>query len=546
MTPSRTIPMHDLLEPGPDMDFDKPVPANAELGVLIEEEQFLRRYKDSELPYPPLADKAPGCTFDPQIRKLAATVWGKVSCSDEGVRVEPSWSMNDDKTLLSLEVDHEDCFGAEVSLGRLMAAMPPDFENVELDTEAIENAVEEAKELGGPAFAVVARGEYPEEGRDARLKLSFSPDQVAGTLREDGTMDFRERGGMHFAAEGDQLAVLRPPVPGKPGKTIFGHELPPPQPRELVVKCGEGVSEAPGEEGTTLYTAAKDGIANYQHGVLTVTEMLEIKGDVDLETGNVRSKSGAVSIRGNVRAGFRVEAPGDIVVGEVVEEADLEAGGSVTVAGGVLMNGKNTLVAGGAVTAKFCQNAVIRAGGDVMVEAELSHCDVQAGGKVHVTGGKGMVSGGRVECVDGLEAAYLGNEARSKTIVTLRAVGPEEERLMEGRNVLAEELGRLDRAVGAENAMNTLMTAPEEERRILAELVKVRARIQADIRSIDDTIAEERKHYEDHLVDKLIKVRRKAYCGVVIVMGRKRFAVTEDMDAPTFKWDAAECRVVAE
>ena len=258
-----------------------------------------------------------------------------------------------------------------------------------------------------------------------------------------------------------------------------------------------------------------------------------------METGNVHSKSGAVRVRGSVRSGFKVEAPGDIIVDEVVEEADIVSGGSVVVSGGVIMNRKNRIVAKNDVTAKFFQNALIAAGGDVTAEAELSHCDVKAGGRVAVLGSSGMISGGRVESAGGVQAEYLGNEARSKTSITLRIMGPKEEKVLEGRNLLIEELTRLDRAIGAEDALQSLMNAPEEDRRILAELIKVRARIQADIRSIDEELAEERREMEARLAQTQVKVGRTAYSGVVIVIGSRRLALTEDMDAPVFQWDAA-------
>lgn len=547
MTHGGKIPLSDLFETKPELDLKRPVPANTRIGVLIDEAAFFERFKGSPLPYPPISSGASsGLAFDRAQRILTSTVWGRLRNGEEGLFIDPSWKINDDRTLLSLDVDHVDALGGEVSLGRLLAVMPPELEGVELDKASLQAALDEAAKEGHHVFAVAARGTYPESGRDARLKLFFSPRQMAGTLREDGTMDFRERGGLHFAAEGDNLAMLRPPIPGAPGQTIFGEEIPPPEPKGLDVKCGEGVKEVPGEDGVLLYVATKEGVANFEHGQFWVTDLLEIRGDVDLSTGNVRSKSGSVHIRGSVRSGFQVEAPGDVVVGEVVEEADIDAGGNVTVAGGILMTGKNKVVSGKTVMAKFCQNAFIEAEGDVTVDAELSHCTVRAGGKVVVTSAKGMISGGRVECAEGLETAFLGNEARSKTVVVLRAESQGASLLLEDRNILVEELVRLNNAIGSENAMEVLVAAPEEDRRILAELIKVRARVQADVRAVDDAIAEERRAFEQQLAEKSIKVRGKAYSGVEIIMGTKKFVVREDLDAPVFKWDPDQRRVVVQ
>lgn len=544
MSDKRRHPLRRLLKTS--LNLDRPAPRGTVLGTLVAEEEFERLMPDADLPYPPLAEKSPGCSFDAETRELRADVWGRVRFGAEGIRVEPAWFLNKDKTLLTVEADGEDCLGAAVSAGRLLAVLPPGLEDVPLDHEALNKALAEAARSGKPVPAVMARGRLPKSGTDGKLRLLFSPKQSAGSLREDGTMDFRERGGLHCVAEGEPLAELVPPVPGEPGVDVFGSVLAPAEPRAASVKAGKGVTETPREDGWTVYSAAIGGVAHFSGGILTVSELLTIEGDVDMRTGHVRSKQGSVRITGSVRSGFQVESPGDIIVDGLVEEADLTAGGGIAVAGGVIMNHKNTLTAGGNVSARFFQNARVAAGGDVTAKTEISHCEVKAGGRVLVTSAKGAVSGGAVECGEGVQAAYLGNEARSKTRIVVKVQVGGDEISLEWRNALALKLTRLDQAIGSEDALGALMNSAEEDRRILAELIKIRGRVQADIRAEDDRLAEERKKLEAMLAEKRVKAWVVAHSGVVVVMGAKRMALTEDMDMPVFRWDPDKRTVVAD
>lgn len=528
-----------------EFNLERPVPVGTAFGTLPSQRGFEKDGSCSELPYPPLDEDTPGCEFDPETRTVEATVFGTVQFSKQGIKVIPCWEISHDKTMLVVNVQHEDCTGEDISSGRLLAVIPPETKELELDFEALNAALTLAQETKESASAVMARGLLPEPGNNGRIKLTFAADQKAGTLREDGSMDFRERGGVHFVSEGDELGVLYPPVPGTPGHNIFGDTIKPPIPEPSKAKAGQGVTSVHNDDGTTSFTAARDGVAHFLNDVLEVSELLEIAGDVDYDTGNIHADHGAVHIKGAITSGFKVEASGDVIVEGLIEEADVTAGGLV-VAGGIIMNGKNTVQAEGDVTAKFFQNAKVRAGGDVHSGLEISHCDIIAQGSVIAMESKGIISGGHIISGSDIHAKIIGNESRSKTIVEIRLSSPKQIQLTNARNQLAEELANMDRAIGAEDALTMLMTAPEEDRRILAELVKVRGKIQADIRAIDDSIAAERKTQEEILIQKQIKAEQQAFSGTEVIFNNKSLKVTEDMNAPRFHWNAQDRKIETE
>jgi len=476
---------------------------------------------------------------------VTANRWGKVRFTEEGIRVEPLWEISEDGMKLVLNADCVDLNGNEVTAEHLLAAIPPGLEKLEFDAKLMRHALHDAKEKGHGTSVVMASGFLPEPGQDGRLVLEFALGKAAGTLREDGSMDFRERGGLDFVSQGDVLGTLYAPVPGQPGYDILGNTLDPPAPKELKIKTGPGVAQENKADGTTVYTATRVGLAKYQGEVLDVVELLQIQGDIDLHTGNIKVDHGSVHITGDVTSGFKVEAVGDVIIDGLVEEADIVAGGLV-IAGGIIMNGKNRIDATGDVSAKFFQNAVVNSGGDVSAGLEFSHCEIFAKGKVSALGGKGIINGGHIISEDNIHAKIIGNEARTKTIVEIRIASSRSDSLLEVRNSLVEQSERLTKAIGTDNLVEALTKEPEENRRILAELAKVKGKVQASIREVDSAIVSERAAAKEALSAKRIKADQKANSGVQVIIGGKELKLLEGVDAPSFRLDQESKRIVSD
>ena len=86
--------------------------------------------------------------------------------------------------------------------------------------------------------------------------------------------------------------------------------------------------------------------------------------DVDNTTGDIEYE-GNVIVHGNVRAGFTLKASGDITIMGVVEGANVDAGGNLTVNRGIQGMNKAQIHAGGDIVSKFVENATIVCGGNI-------------------------------------------------------------------------------------------------------------------------------------------------------------------------------------
>ncbi len=307
--------------------------------------------------------------------------------------------------------------------------------------------------------------------------------------------------------------------------------------RQLQIKAGEGVEAVQGEEGAIEFKATAEGLPEFEHGVLRIRSTLELPGDVDMESGNVHSGQGSVSIKGAVRAGFTVKVGKDVTVNGMVEDAVIKAGGDVNLAGGVHMAEAGLVEAGGSVTAKFMEHARIRAAGDVNSAMDIIQCDIGADGKILANAGQGKVVGGTIRCRGGLTAKEIGNENALATSIEIIVRGPRGAELESSVEGLQAKLDRIERGVGVENALDALLQAPEEDRRILAQLIKIKSDVQTELKVLDKELEADTIQAEGELASVAVKATGAVYPGVVIRVAGRVFKVTEPMGPTVFRWN---------
>ena len=228
---------------------------------------------------------------------------------------------------------------------------------------------------------------------------------------ETGAIDYRRHVAQSSVEVDQLLATIIPPKPGKSGYNVFGREVPSRKGSYPVLKVGQNVRE--GETEATYYSTTS-GRIRWVNDTLFVDEVFTIEGNVGLETGHV-SHPGALVVEGDIEAGAKVEARGDIEVHGIVEKADVSTGGNLMVRGGVMGVGENPLQVAGKVQAKFIIDAQVEAGGDVIVEREILQSRIKTRGAVAMQ--KGRCVGGSVMALGGVLVGQTGSEAVVPTMV---------------------------------------------------------------------------------------------------------------------------------
>lgn len=403
-----------------------------------------------------------------------------------------------------------------------------------------------------PVELAIAHGIEPQHGKDAEYELFF---QAAGEgeakskpeQTEDGRVDYFAVQEIENTKRGQAVARRLPPTKGVPGKSVRGEEIPARDGQEGTVAIGRGVEHALGNEN--ILVAAVDGQVKYIDNKLEVLALYDVPGDVDLSTGSI-DFVGSVIVRGNVQPGFKIIAGEDVTVEGVVDDAEIHAGGTVTVKGGVLgQGGKAKIVAVGNVTAKYIRNATIETKGQLVAQEGLMQCKVSAY-SVKLTGKRGVIVGGEIVAETDIVANTIGsNAAAGQTLLT---VGDNPARRAELNDLQAklqtarENQDKTNKILAVLKQMQEkLGTLPPDKKDIQMKAVRETVKLKTEIKPLEEKIAqmtaedeETRKHHPAK-----ISVVGTMYPGVKVTIRNAKRTIVEEMRYCTLTEKGSEVKV---
>ncbi|MGY6268446.1 DUF342 domain-containing protein [Achromobacter denitrificans] len=293
----------------------------------------------------------------------------------------------------------------------------------------LERDLAEAVAQGKRETVMVAQGTPPTRGTPTRFESLLDRLKPRGEdIDELAQVDYRDLGNLLLVSPGTPLMRRVPPLPGVDGTDVLGQPvLPEEMPDTPFAKELAGVEIDP--EDPLLLRAAIAGTPSLvSHGV-QVNPMVEVDA-VNLSTGNINFE-GSLQVRGDISATMEVRVTGDVVVNGTMEAALVEAGGSVTVKGGIIGTAEALqdaaaaartarVVCGGALRAKFIANAIISAGQDVEVEREIRQCNIAAGGSINVgppNTQQSAIVGGQIRALTAVRAGTIGAASGIPTLV---------------------------------------------------------------------------------------------------------------------------------
>lgn len=257
-------------------------------------------------------------------------------------------------------------------------------------------------------FVSVANGKEAVDGVDGYYDFHFvtTNDNKAPRIKEDGSVDYTMA--ITNVNKDDLVAEYHPRTTGTYGYNVFATMLPPKMGKELRQLRSKGVRI---EENK--YYADKSGLITMKDDTLLILDVLEIKGDVDQTVGNL-DFNGDIKVHGSILSNMVVKAQGSIMVDNVIESAFVSAQKDVLVAKGIHGNGMGRVEAAGNVCATFIDHGFVYAGGDVKIDYSVGS-EIETCGKVLAEGNRGLILGGIVYALKGLEVDTLGNNAEMNT-----------------------------------------------------------------------------------------------------------------------------------
>jgi len=402
----------------------------------------------------------------------------------------------------------------------------------------VQDAALAAALLEGRCEAVeIARGTPPTPGTPTRFEsLLDRLKPRAKEIDELAQVDYRELGSLLLVSPGTLLMQRHPPLPGIDGRNVLGEPVLPAEPPDIpYARDLAGVALDP--ENPLLLRAAIAGTPKLvAHGV-QVNPMVEVDA-VDLSTGNINFQ-GSLLVRGDIAATMEVRVTGDVEVHGAIEAALVEAGGNVSVRGGIIGMadtapvGKEAsrnahIVCGQSLKAKFIENAIISAGADVLVEREIRQSSIAAGGSVTVgppNSQQSAITGGQTRALHAIRAGTIGSPAGIPTLVQA-GLDPHADlkrgALVQRRARMNEEKAKL------EQLLMFLQKHPERAQGDVLERARnTHTRLSADLLQLDQDEAQLARDLQP-LQTATIGAARRFCGGVTLQLGNKVQQFLED------------------
>jgi len=389
-------------------------------------------------------------------------------------------------------------------------------------------AVEEAVRFPGTPV-VVAQGQAPEKGDDSRLEWHVDPRPTGLPLiMENERVDFHSLNLVQNVAKDQILVTKIPATRGTPGVNVEGRALEPTAGRDMPLPGGQNVYADP--EGMRLFASVAGHVVIHGNRV-SVLPVFEIKGNVDYSTGDVHFV-GTVVVRGNVTSGFTVEAEEDIEVHGYVDAGFLQAGGNIHVRSGIQGAGRGSVKAAGNISARYVENAVVEAGGDVLVSDAIMHSRVSAGGKVAVTGNRGLIVGGTVRADQEVSAAVIGANLATATEVEVGANPALRDELRSTQAALVQTEQSLERATSATRMLKELEQRgeplPVEKKEALLKLVRSTYHLMGERETLTQRLLKLEEELEARKNGR-VRVTDTIHPGVKVTIGRSSYFVYDPL-----------------
>jgi uncharacterized protein (DUF342 family) len=351
------------------------------------------------------------------------------------VAIEPLFHVSEDNMKVSINIHPalDDCKALQnEDIDKLLADQNIVYG---INSEALENA-KEFIVSGEREFRkiVVAKGQPVGESKDAYLRFELEIGPIAGTILEDGSIDFRDRRIMVGIKAGECIATKIPPVQGKPGIDIYGEETAAPEGKDLKVEL---LNDAKFSPETMQITANRDGVLSVvNNNVIKVCSHQVITGDVDYETGNVDSMS-SITIQGSVQPGFKITAGADLKIVGSVMSTIIKCAGNLVVNGGI--TGKNSrLEAGGDADINFIEMGTLQCGGLVVIRKQSYYSDIYATSDIRCRE-TSKIMGGQLIAEGNVSLGDVGSENSTPSLIAAGVVAERLNNLQQIKDSVVEQ-----------------------------------------------------------------------------------------------------------
>jgi uncharacterized protein len=396
-----------------------------------------------------------------------------------------------------------------------------------LDKTRLKYISESGFKSGSPVL--IAEGVSAVHGCDSEIIICYRQPIYPDTHNQNQATGFP--GNRKIAKKNEVLAVKLKPGKGEFGYDVFGEAITPKPGKDIMFEPGKNI-QLRYYKDKIEYSAMCEGIVSLEIDSIEVDTLAILENDVDLSMGDIEF-SGSLLIRRNVCKGFRVQSNGNVKIEGNVDGGTVIAGGNIIVSGSVI--GASKLYAGGRIKLGYIEHSSAEAGQSFAAEEGIIHSDIVCGGKVSVSGSRGIIAGGIIKSAEGVEARVIGTEMATPTVLYIESTffnDHQLERLGNELRSISTEISKLHESLKPFlNADEGVLSLPAEKKWVfrslanrLKELKTQRNNVRLKMVRID------RETVKEAVLPQQVKIHRTAFKGVRIHINGKPFNIESELN----------------
>lgn len=408
--------------------------------------------------------------------------------------------------------------------------------------ENIQKAFDYAKQ-GFGIVILIAKGKEPINGKEDEVKPFFDLKEKAGKLKEDGTIDFKEKEKFLNIKAGDIIGEYLPGKKPEKGFDVFGNDIPAYAEKSSGYKIGKNLKI----EGNKVISEINGIIEVDEFNTISVSNIIKIEKDVDLSTGNIKSES-SIHIMGKINPGFLVETSADLFVDDAVFNSNIKVGGNCIIKHGITGElQKNNIFVKGNLTCEYIENSVVRCEKNLQFSSSILHSKINCGGTVKGTG-KAVIIGGEIFASQGIYVNEIGSKLAVPTVLIVGIDIQRESKLAELKQqsiALAYKLKQAKLSIGDnyfKDPEGFLSKLPDSKLDEFEKKIDLFFNLIDKQKEIESTVNALRKSIT--FKNAIVSIKTRIYEDVTIKFGDEIYINKKEMSGPiTFYFDEQEHKV---
>ncbi|MBU0673031.1 MAG: FapA family protein [Proteobacteria bacterium] len=396
-----------------------------------------------------------------------------------------------------------------------------------------------------PTFLKIASGSPALDGRNADFIPAIVTEKQAGTIREDDSIDLKERNILRSVDAGDFLGEKILSTPGRAGYDIFGKKRRAVDGHDVNILTN-GAITIQKKPDRILYYARNSGNITFRNNTLILTEIFRVDGNVDYASGNIEVKT-ALQVKGSVMPGFKVKAKGATIIGGAVENGGIVlVEGDLKVANGIIGE-KTRIVVMGSLQAKYIQDAEVIVKGDITIESYIFGGRVMSGGEIAIkrSAGRqeGKVIGAFICAVNGISVSTVGSPSNQNSVMAIQR----DPRLLEEMNqtnqeiiFCSENISKMMRtlqlgSVSAEAIREMLGKVPDTKKELFMKILDNLNKFIKRRKFLSEKVVALEAGISKTLNEAKIRVTTEFFLGNQVRIGDKNFTANDDLGPSIFQ-----------